>query len=158
MGRIGFRFIQLVKLCKCSGTQSGYFIVVTYSSSRLVGTNPSIKHYGDPRTWRGPNSEGPKIEARRAERGGILGDGMFPSHQLGICGRGALKLPTGVWGEPLAAWQFRTFLANVSSRSSSLFAVARPSVVCLSVMLVRPTQAVQIFGNISTALGTMAIR
>jgi len=43
----------------------------------------------------------------------------------------------------------------------SLFAVARPSVclsVCLSsVTFVRPTQAVQIFGNISTALGTLAI-
>jgi len=31
----------------------------------------------------------------------------------------------------------------------------RPS-VCLSVTFVRPTQAVQIFGNISTALGTLA--
>jgi len=56
------------------------------------------------------------------------------------------------------------FLANVNSRSRSLFAVARPSVVCLSsvcrlsVTLVRPTQGVQIFGNISTALGTLAIR
>ena len=39
----------------------------------------------------------------------------------------------------------------------SLFAVARPSVVCLSVTLVRPTQAVEIFGNISTALGALAI-
>jgi len=39
----------------------------------------------------------------------------------------------------------------------SLYAIARPSVVCLSVTLVRPTQAVQIFGNISTALGTLAI-
>jgi len=29
---------------------------------------------------------------------------------------------------------------------------------CLSVTLVRPTQAVEIFGNISTALGTLAIR
>ena len=28
--------------------------------------------------------------------------------------------------------------------------------VCLSVTFVRPTQAVQIFGNISTALGTLA--
>jgi len=34
----------------------------------------------------------------------------------------------------------------------------RLSVVCLSVTLVRPTQAVQIFGNISMALGTLAIR
>ena len=34
----------------------------------------------------------------------------------------------------------------------------RPSVSRLSfVTLVRPTQAVQIFGNISTALGTLAI-
>jgi len=30
--------------------------------------------------------------------------------------------------------------------------------VCLSVTLVHPTQAVQIFGNISTAFGTLAIR
>jgi len=45
------------------------------------------------------------------------------------------------------------FLANVK-----LFAVARPSVCRLSsVTLVRPTQAVQIFGNISMAFGTLAI-
>jgi len=44
------------------------------------------------------------------------------------------------------------FLANV------LFAVARPSSVCLSVTLVRPTQAIEIFRNISTAFGTLAIR
>ena len=55
------------------------------------------------------------------------------------------------------------FLANVNSRSRSLYAIARPSVVCLSVCrlsvtFVRPTQAVQIFGNISTASGTLAIR
>ena len=63
------------------------------------------------------------------------------------------------------------WLANVNSRSRSLYAIARPSVVCLSsvvcrlssvcrlsyVTFVRPTQAVQIFGNISTALGTLAI-
>ena len=33
--------------------------------------------------------------------------------------------------------------------------VCRLSVVCLSVTLVRPTQAVQIFRNISTALGIL---
>ena len=61
------------------------------------------------------------------------------------------------------------FLANVNSRSRSLYAIARPSVVCrLSVVclssvclsyvtFVRPTQAVQTSGNISTALGTLAI-
>jgi len=45
----------------------------------------------------------------------------------------------------------------VNSRSRSLIAVARPSVVCLCVTLVRPTHAVEISGNISTAFGTLAI-
>ena len=36
--------------------------------------------------------------------------------------------------------------------------VCRPSVCRLSVTLVRPTQAVQIFGNISMTLDTLAIR
>jgi len=50
------------------------------------------------------------------------------------------------------------FLANVNSPSRSLYAIARPSVCRLSsVTLVRPTQAVQIFGNISMAFGTLAI-
>jgi len=46
------------------------------------------------------------------------------------------------------------FLANVNFHVR--YAVARPSLVCLSVTLVHPTQAVQIFRNISTALGTLA--
>ena len=63
------------------------------------------------------------------------------------------------------AWTI--LLANVNSRSRSLrslYAVARPSVVCLSsvclssVTLVHPTQAVQIFDDISAAFGTLAIR
>ena len=42
--------------------------------------------------------------------------------------------------------------------SSVCLSVCRMSVVCLSsVTFVHPTQAVQIFGNISTALGTLAI-
>jgi len=41
--------------------------------------------------------------------------------------------------------------------SRSLYAIARPSVVCLSsVTLVSPTQPVEIFRNISTAFGTLA--
>ena len=35
--------------------------------------------------------------------------------------------------------------------------VCLSSVVCLSVTFVRPTQAIEIFGNISAALGTLAI-
>ena len=60
--------------------------------------------------------------------------------------------------------QFLTFLANVNSRSRSLYAIARPSVVCRlwsvclsSVTFVRLTQAVHIFGTISTPLGAVAI-
>ena len=49
----------------------------------------------------------------------------------------------------------RWFLANVRYMLSP---VRLSSVVCLSVTCVHPTQAVQIFRNISTALGTLAIR
>ena len=44
-----------------------------------------------------------------------------------------------------------------SERELYLLSPVRLSVVCLSVTLVRPTQAVEIFGNISMALGTLAI-
>ena len=52
------------------------------------------------------------------------------------------------------------FLLIFSERELTFtFAICyRPSVCSLSVTLVRPTQAVQIFGNISMALGTLAIR
>ena len=54
------------------------------------------------------------------------------------------------------------FHFSPSFLSCSFYAVARPSVclsvVCLSVTLVHPTQAVVTFGNISTAFGTLAIR
>jgi len=47
--------------------------------------------------------------------------------------------------------------STVSPSRDQFLAVARPSVCRLSVTLVRPTQAVEIFGNISTALGNLAI-
>ena len=48
--------------------------------------------------------------------------------------------------------------SRVFSERRSLYAVAHPSVVCLSsVTFMRPTLVVQTFGNISTALGTLAI-
>ena len=42
-------------------------------------------------------------------------------------------------------------------RLSVCLSVCLTSVVCLSVLLVHPTQTVVIFGNISTAFGTLAI-
>jgi len=48
-----------------------------------------------------------------------------------------------------------SFLANVNSRSHSLYAVACPSVICMSsVTFVRSTQPVEIFGNFSTPFRT----
>ena len=37
-----------------------------------------------------------------------------------------------------------------------MFAIGRPSVCRLSETFVRPTQAIEIFGNISTPFGTLA--
>ena len=45
-----------------------------------------------------------------------------------------------------------------TERELTCLCVRLSSVCRLSVTFVRPTQAVQIFGNISTALGTLAIR
>jgi len=58
--------------------------------------------------------------------------------------------------------KFETVLVNVKSRSRSLYVIVRPSVclssVCLSsVTFVQPTQAIEIFGNVSTPCGTLAI-
>ena len=50
------------------------------------------------------------------------------------------------------------FLVNVNSCSCSLYVVVRLSVCRLSsVTFVHPTQAIEIFGNISTPFGTLAI-
>jgi len=38
----------------------------------------------------------------------------------------------------------------------ALYVVVRPSVVCLSVTFMHPTQPVEIFGNVSTPFATMA--
>ena len=71
-----------------------------------------------------------------------------------------MKLTTNV-NRPIHVLFVKVFSERSRSRSRSLYAIARPSVrlsvVCLSVTLVHPTQAVEIFGNISTAFGTLAI-
>jgi len=49
-----------------------------------------------------------------------------------------------------------SFLANINSRSRSLYVIVCPSVMCLSsVMFVQPTQAIEILGNVSTPFGTL---
>ena len=62
----------------------------------------------------------------------------------------------------LSHWAHLTALRFIFSERELTFTFAicyRPSVVCRlsSVTLVHPTQAVQIFRNISTAFGTLAI-
>jgi len=52
-------------------------------------------------------------------------------------------------------------LANVTSRSRSLYVAVRLSiclsVVCLSATFVHPTQVIRIVGNVSTSFNTLAI-
>jgi len=56
------------------------------------------------------------------------------------------------------AGHIRVFSSLQYIGSRSLYVVARPSVVCrLSVRFVHPTQAIDIFGNVSTRFGTLAI-
>ena len=49
-------------------------------------------------------------------------------------------------------------LVTVFSELHYMLSPTRLSSVCLSVMLVHPTQAFEIFRNISAALGTLAVR
>jgi len=69
--------------------------------------------------------------------------------------------------QAVAIWIYCYLLANVNSRSRSLYAIADPSVVCMSfvcrlsvtfVNFVHPTQPVEILGNVSSPFGTFAIR
>jgi len=48
-----------------------------------------------------------------------------------------------------------SFLANVNLCSRSLYVVVRPSVICLSVTFVHPTQPIAIFGNVSAQFNTL---
>ena len=72
-------------------------------------------------------------------------------------------MPVAHWsqctGSAAPPGAYAEFLANVNSCSRSLYVVVHPSVVCLSsVTFVHPTQAIQIFGNISMPFGTLASR
>ena len=55
--------------------------------------------------------------------------------------------------------EYVIFSENVNSRSCTLYVIVRPSVCRLSVTFVHPTQAneIEIFHNVSTPFGTLAI-
>jgi len=106
----------------------------------------------------GYNRHGPKI-------GGCASLGRGAKSHLTQCGQGR--------GQPqcqVSSWSIEPFGHNTTIFSEReltfTFAICyRPSVclssvvclsVCMSVTFVRPTQAVQIIGNISMALGTLA--
>ena len=62
-------------------------------------------------------------------------------------------------GMSLGVVMFLCYVFSKRELARYMLSPVRLSSVCLSsVTFVRPTQAVQIFGNISTALGTLAIR
>jgi len=56
------------------------------------------------------------------------------------------------WHRRLLSCCYYTILAS----SRSLYVVVRLSVVCLSVTFVRPTQAIEIFGDVSMPFGILA--
>jgi len=67
------------------------------------------------------------------------------------------KIQTSKITAELLLIEISRFLANVNSRSRSLYAIDRPSVCRLSVTLVHPTQPVEIFRSFSSPFGTLAI-
>jgi len=58
--------------------------------------------------WGPRKCQSPKSEARRAERGGVLGRGCSPPQQLGGL-RSAVSSRSRVQGKTPATWRFRTF-------------------------------------------------
>ena len=85
----------------------------------------------------------------------------FPLHCLHKCGNLILKIKPAFF---VFSERELNFTFAICYRPSVCLSVVCLSVVCLSsvyrlssVTFVRHTQAVQIFGNISTALGTLAI-
>jgi len=65
-------------------------------------------------------------------------------------------MPLAMLLTALVNLDFFRFLANVNMSSRSL--CCRQSVCRVSVTLVRPTQPVEIFGNVPTPFDTLAIR
>ena len=86
----------------------------------------------------------------------ILHDGLpycihcYETNYSNVCNECGLLIATDSKVTDIA-----DFLANVNSCSCSLYVVVRPSVVCLSVTFVHPTQPIEIFGNVSVLFNTL---
>jgi len=76
-------------------------VITTLQYSSIVGVNGN----GDARSLK---PKGPKSEARKAERGWVLGSGCSPPHQLRDL-ESAVSSPVGVRSKSSLTWQFRTF-------------------------------------------------
>ena len=83
----------------------------------------------------------------------VWGGVFFDSHCIYNNGRKMAKPTLSLFLNSLKIMQFLANMFAICHRPS----VCRLSVVCLSVTLVHPTQAIEIFGNISTPCGTLAI-
>jgi len=105
--------------------------VVNWWRSRSPVYHTDSRHLCTTRTW----------ASGTASRGSVSGSGdLCPLLDRPFCERSIL------------CFAHVSFLADVNSRSRSLYTMADPSVclssvICLSVTLVRPTQAVELFGN-----------
>jgi len=87
----------------------------------------------------------------------------FPTETLGIRLISSNIRPASLYDMLLCIRNLIEFilnflLANVNVHVRYMLTPVRPSVCRLSVTLVHPTKAVEIFDNISTAFGTLAIR
>jgi len=72
------------------------------------------------------------------------------------------KIPGGNFREFLKFWRklrgiYRSFVFFFQFLANVRYVIVRPSVCRLSVTFVHPTQAIEIFDNVSTLFGTMAI-
>jgi len=54
-------------------------------------------------------------------------------------------------------YSYLSLIATLFSELTFTLAICRRLSVCLSVTIVRPTQAIEIFGNVSTPFGTFAV-
>ena len=128
-----------------------------------MGTNLWVQEDDFSRIWSGEaNASCPNIRIVCRVRGEIIRSvlcDIVRSNCAQCYAHTHINRPNSSPDWVLSHWAHFTLLKFIfSERELTLYAIARPSVVCLSsVTFVRPTQAVETFGNISMALVTLAI-